>query len=192
MNDTGRRSFLKWLSGLLAAGIAAIIGVPAVSFGISSLRRKASPQGTLRRVARLGDLPQDRPVMIPIVGDLEDAWTVYPNEPIGRVYVTRGSLDSADPTKTPLKVFSAVCPHLGCTVQMAGDGKEFICPCHNALFKLDGERVAEVAGGGQNPSPRGMDPLEFKIVQDSATKDWWVEVKYEQFELGRPTSTPVA
>lgn len=192
MNETGRRSFLKWISGLLGAGIAAIVGVPTASFAISSLRKQSSPQATLRRVARLADLPQDRPVMIPIVGDLEDAWTVYPNEPIGRVWLARGPLDSADPTKTPLKVFSAVCPHLGCTVQIAGDGKQFVCPCHNAAFKFDGERVVEVAGGGQNPSPRGMDPLEYKIEQDGATKDWWVEVKYEQFELGKAKSTPLA
>lgn len=130
--------------------------------------------------------------MIPIVGDLVDAWTVYPNEPIGRVWLARGALDSADPAKTPLKVFSAVCPHLGCTVQIAGDGEQFICPCHNAIFKFDGERVAEIPSGGQNPSPRGMDPLEYKVVQDGATKDWWIEVKYEVFELGTPTRTPLA
>ncbi len=191
MNETGRRSFLKWLSGLLGATVAAIVGIPTVSFAISSLRKQTSPQASLRRVVRLGDLPQDRPVMIPIVGDLEDAWTVYADEPIGRVWLARGTLDSADPTKTPLKVFSAVCPHLGCTVQLGSDGKLFVCPCHNAAFKFDGERIAVCAGGGQNPSPRGMDPLEYKIVQDGATKDWWVEVKYEQFELGKPTITPL-
>jgi Rieske Fe-S protein len=192
MNETGRRSFLKWISSLLAAGVAAIVGVPTVSFAIGSLRRRGSSEATLRKVARLGDLPQDRPVMIPIIGDLEDAWTVYPNEPIGRVWVSRGAVDSANPANTPLKAFSAVCPHLGCTVQMAGDGQQFVCPCHNAVFKFDGERVAASSGGSPNPSPRGMDPLPCKIVQDEATKDWWVEVKYEQFELGRPTSIPTA
>lgn len=190
MNETGRRSFLKWLSGLLAAGVTTIIGVPTISFAVSSLRRHGSSEATLRKVARLGDLPQDRPVMIPILGDLTDAWTVYPNEPIGRVWVSRGSIDSANPASTTLKVFSAVCPHLGCTVQMAGDGQQFVCPCHNAIFKLDGDRVATSSSGSPNPSPRGMDPLPYKIVQDEATKDWWVEVKYEQFELGRPTRIP--
>lgn len=33
---------------------------------------------------------------------------------------------------------SAICPHKGCKVVYEHDAKEFVCPCHNSRFALDG------------------------------------------------------
>ena len=33
---------------------------------------------------------------------------------------------------------SAICPHRGCKVVYAHDDKEFVCPCHDSRFALDG------------------------------------------------------
>jgi cytochrome b6-f complex iron-sulfur subunit len=46
-------------------------------------------------------------------------------------------------------VVSAVCTHLGCTVQWSADKAEFACPCHGSHFRADGA----VAGG---PAPRAL------------------------------------
>jgi cytochrome b6-f complex iron-sulfur subunit len=44
------------------------------------------------------------------------------------------------------RVASAVCTHLGCTVNLAGSG--FHCPCHGSVFNQDGVPVS-----GPAPSP---------------------------------------
>lgn len=53
--------------------------------------------------------------------------------------------------RTPLgelRAFSAVCTHLGCTVQYRPDLRHIWCACHNGHFDLNGINV-----GGPPPSP---------------------------------------
>lgn len=189
-NDSGRRSFLKWVSGLLAAGNAAVVGVPTISYAVSSLQKRDGQEAAFRRVARLKDLPEDKPVMVPIIGDKQDAWTRHASEAIGRAWLARGAIDEADPKKTKLAAHSALCSHLGCAIQLTGDGQQYICPCHNAMFTLAGEKI-EPKTGRRCPAPRGMDPLPYQVVQDAASQEWWVEIKYELFEQGLAVSKAV-
>jgi nitrite reductase/ring-hydroxylating ferredoxin subunit len=46
------------------------------------------------------------------------------------------------------RAVSAVCTHLGCTVNPSADGKGFHCPCHGSQFNEDGAVV-----GGPAPKP---------------------------------------
>lgn len=43
---------------------------------------------------------------------------------------------------------SAVCTHLGCTVQFRSDLSEVWCPCHNGKYTVDGKNIS-----GPPPSP---------------------------------------
>jgi cytochrome b6-f complex iron-sulfur subunit len=47
-----------------------------------------------------------------------------------------------------IKVVSAVCTHLGCSVQWAPERNRFECPCHGSLFNARGQVTA---GPAQNP-----------------------------------------
>lgn len=49
---------------------------------------------------------------------------------------------------------SAVCTHLGCTVQYRTDLREIWCACHNGTYSLDGRNIS-------GPPPR---PLESFLV----------------------------
>jgi len=49
-----------------------------------------------------------------------------------------------------IKVVSAVCTHLGCSLQWAGERNRFECPCHGSSFDAAG-RVT--AGPAQTPLP---------------------------------------
>jgi cytochrome b6-f complex iron-sulfur subunit len=48
------------------------------------------------------------------------------------------------------RAFTAVCTHLGCTVQYRSDHADIWCPCHNGIYDLGGNVVS-------GPPPR---PLE--------------------------------
>ena len=53
-----------------------------------------------------------------------------------------------------LRAFSAVCTHLGCTVQYVPESKVIWCPCHNGMFDIHGRNIA-------GPPPRPL--AEYKV-----------------------------
>jgi len=178
-----RRSMLKWISGALGTASAAVVTLPGGHFLAEALRARRS-KAIVQRVARLRDLSPGRPLQVAVVGSRRDAWTLYPEEVIGRVWLVRQP-DEADERIGPppsVAAFTAVCPHLGCTLQLAQPGGQFVCPCHRAEFALDGAPLAEP--GRKSHAPRGMDALDCRLVRDSVDDDWWVEVTYEKFEQG--------
>ncbi len=181
-----RRTLLKWVSGCLGALCASVVGIPGVSFVLQALRKSGSDVDRVRRVARLKDLPIGKPVAVPIVGAREDAWTVHPDEVLGRVWLVKRPSDAKDGAEPTAQVaaFSATCPHLGCAVQHDAKENRFLCPCHRAIFGLDGERVVAKKGSQKNPSPRAMDLLDCRLVTDKTTQEVWVEVTFQKFEQG--------
>ena len=48
------------------------------------------------------------------------------------------------------------CTHLGCAYHWDTGKNEFVCPCHNSIFSIDGR----VLGG---PAPRPLDRYETKV-----------------------------
>ncbi len=181
-----RRAFLKWVSRGLAAFCAAIIALPGVSFILDALRRGQSSDDLTQRIARLKDLPLNKPVRVPVIGTRRDAWTEYPSEVLGQVWLMRRKGNSTEPASESDQVaaFTATCPHLGCLIQHEPKMNGFLCPCHRAQFGHDGQRIFSAASGRQSPAPRGMDPLVCRLVQDDSTQDVWVEVTFQKFEQG--------
>jgi Rieske Fe-S protein len=56
--------------------------------------------------------------------------------------------------------FSAICTHLGCTVQFREDKQEIWCACHGGCY--DAATGKNIAG----PPPRPLKPLTVNIVND--------------------------
>ena len=186
-----RRTLFEWLARTIGAACAAVVGVPAVRYLIDPLRRRPAAERDFKRVARLDALPVGTPREF-AVRDLRcDAWTLYPEETIGRVWVVRRSDGSVPPDAAQVSVFTTVCPHLGCAIQLDGPSKKFVCPCHKAGFRLSGERMAERELRHKNPAPRAMDSLDYRVVQDDQTGQWWVEVRFQKFKQGLTTRVAV-
>lgn len=166
-----RRSFLDWAIHGLGGIFAAVLGVPVLAYLIDPRNRPAR-SGAFKTVARLSDLKHDVPVQAVVRDVKRDAWTLYPNDVIGRVWLIRRKDDTVE-------AFTTICPHLGCSINC--DGQRFVCPCHNGTFDLTGKRLSAEELGAQNPAPRGMDSLE---VQRDPTDPEMIQVKYQNFKQG--------
>lgn len=139
-----RRSFLSALLGLGSVCVGALLSVPLIRFTLFPILRrttelKPSPLGPLTDFTSLTE-PLSKTIQVEEV----DGWRKAVSEKT--VYVTKDSHGQ-------LCALSSICPHLGCTVPWVSAKKQFVCPCHGAVFAADGSRVS-------GPALRGMDSLE--------------------------------
>ncbi|HEV8062295.1 MAG TPA: ubiquinol-cytochrome c reductase iron-sulfur subunit [Gemmataceae bacterium] len=172
-----RRSFLKFATNALGALFALVLGVPAVAYLIDA-RNRAAAQGDFKTVARLSELPVNVPQQVVIRDVRRDAWTIHPNDVIGRVWLIRRDKDQVE-------AFTTICPHLGCSVNFEETAHLFVCPCHGGTFDFEGHR--KDLPGQINPAPRGMDRLECR--RSPANPDL-IEVKYQNFMQGKDVQVP--
>jgi menaquinol-cytochrome c reductase iron-sulfur subunit len=169
MVDPSRRSLLKWCTHTLGALVAAILGVPAIAYLVDA-RNRAAPASDFRPVGgiRVSDVKEiNRPAQGVIRDVRQDAWTLHPNDVIGRVWIVR---TKPGQDATAFQVFTTECPHLGCAINVSADGATcFKCPCHGAEFSCGGDRIERA--GYTNPAPRDMDLLEFELARDPENTD---------------------
>ncbi len=174
-----RRSFLKRATHGLGLLFGAVLGFPALAYLLDARNRPART-GDFKPVARLSELEVGVPKQVVIHDLRRDAWTVHPNDVIGRVWLVRRGKEQVD-------AFTTICPHLGCSVNFEEKAKLFICPCHGGTFDLNGHRIERP--GLTNPAPRGMDRLECQ--RDPADTDL-LQVKYQNFIQGKDSPIPKA
>ncbi len=168
--STPRRGFLYRLAAGLAAAVALLgpIGVGIATF-LDPIVRSKKKVGDFLRVASLDAVPPDgKPYRFAVIAGRDDAWSHYPPEPIGTVYLRRDSEGTL-----PIAI-SSICPHLGCGVHWDTSADNYLCPCHNSEFKIDGA----IADPASSPSPRGLDHLAVEV----RGSDIWVD--YRTFKVG--------
>jgi menaquinol-cytochrome c reductase iron-sulfur subunit len=175
---------LKWATHGLGVLFGALLGVPAVAYLIDA-RNRPAPPSDFHTVARLSELQKGVPHQVVIHDVRQDAWTLHPNDVIGRVWLIRRDGDKVD-------AFTTTCPHLGCSVNYEAKEGLFICPCHGGTFVLSGQRKELTER--KNPAPRGMDALQIKVSEDpdpahvvNGKRDSTIAVKYQNFIQGKET-----
>lgn len=156
-----RRRALLMASAAGGCVLAAAVGAPVAVFIASPLREKGG-EGRWVRTLRLEQLRDGEPKRVAVVADRRDAWTVERDVELGSVWLVKKG--------DRIIAFSAVCPHLGCSVNATADGS-FACPCHTSAFDADGQRRA-------GPAPRGLDTLATRI------DDGFVAVDFRRFRIG--------
>ena len=169
-NET-RRGFLgKAVAAVCGAAALAIpVAAGAVAF-LNPLRQK-SQGGRFMRLASLDIIPEDgTPLRAPVIADRVDAWNRFPKQPIGAVFLRR----VAGRSNETVLALQVICPHAGCSINYDAAAREFVCPCHEARFDLNGDRTDAVS-----QSPRNMDTLDVEI---RGKGEVWV--KFEPFDLG--------
>ncbi len=154
-----RRSFLGALMGLGTAGVGALLSVPLVRYAIYPLvatttETKWSDIGSAIELGS-GMPPMKRVITI----EQRDGWRKLVSEKA--VYIIKDKAGQ-------LRVFSTVCPHLGCSISWNDGRQQFVCPCHGGIFAADGATIS-------GPPPRAMDELPSKIENGT------LRVRYQYF-----------
>ncbi|MGB8472711.1 MAG: ubiquinol-cytochrome c reductase iron-sulfur subunit [Candidatus Acidiferrum sp.] len=156
--DGSRRSFVGVLLGLATAFVGALLAIPVLRYIFYPLTANAGDSN----LAEVGSVSSFSNLETPLRRTLEikqrDGWRETASQPVVYVIKTGGKI----------KVLSAICTHLGCTVPWDPGRNEFVCPCHGGTYSADGSHLS-------GPPRRGLDSLETKV---SGGK---LMVKYEYF-----------
>jgi menaquinol-cytochrome c reductase iron-sulfur subunit len=147
-NDTEgtsrRRFFVAAIYGLWAA-IAAALGLPALVYLLFPPKaRKAEEWVEAGDITRLAP---NVPVEMTFRKNRVDGWKVTSEK--STAWVVK------DPANH-ITAFGPQCTHLGCAYHWDEAKSEFLCPCHNSLFGVDGKVIS-------GPAPRPLDRYETKL-----------------------------
>ncbi len=163
--NSGRRTFLAVVTGAIGAVITAVLGVTIGRFAIAPAF-SASGEAGWTEVGPVAELEEGKPVRLSVLVSQNAGWGTFNTQ--RPIWVIKKGAE--------VTVFSAVCPHLGCTVNTSNDN--FICACHNSRW----DAVGKLEGG---PSPRGLDVLEHRVEGEV------LKVKYQDFKQGTPVKEAV-
>lgn len=159
-NQQTRRDFLRTSIGILLAVPALILGIPFITSIIAPVYKRKKSRFV--KIGEVASLPKDQPVSLEFHYEGTDAFIRQVDT--HNVWVVKKS-------DSDLMVFSPICTHLGCRFNWDGQASQFICPCHNSHFSINGQVLS-------GPAPRPLDTLPYKIEGGN------LYVKWEIFEPG--------
>jgi cytochrome b6-f complex iron-sulfur subunit len=123
-----RRDFLN----KLAVGTATGTGIVAIAAGLAEILPPDTESYSILKIGHINDYPLNEFSFIPAK----------------KIYVYRA--------RHLIRVVSAVCTHLGCTVNKTDQG--FQCPCHGSKFDKTGKCCA-------GPASRPLDRFQVQVSE---------------------------
>jgi menaquinol-cytochrome c reductase iron-sulfur subunit len=135
-----RRDFIKITTAAVGTVIGAVIGLPAIAFLIDPALKSSKADAWIP-LGKLENFEIGKPTPASFTRSKVNGWEKTVNS--YGVFVLRTS-------ESETLVLSNKCTHLGCNVNWNVDKQEYICPCHDAQFGINGN----VLGG---PPPRPLD-----------------------------------
>lgn len=140
-----RRSF--YVAGIygLWALISAALGIPALIYLF--FPPKARKEEEWVEIGDVTKLAPDSPVEMVFRRNRVDGWKVLSEK--GTAWVVKHADNS-------VTAFGPQCTHLGCAYHWDDRKSEFLCPCHNSLFAMDGKVIS-------GPAPRPLDRFATKV-----------------------------
>ncbi len=141
-----RRGFITSVMAFAGSVMGVVVGLPVIGYLISpALNAKKSdawiPAG------KLDTYSVGVPTSFSFTRTQVNGWEKTVNS--FSVYVLRDASNQ-------VKVFSSICTHLGCRVSFHKSSEEYICPCHDAHFNINGGVVS-------GPPPRPLNQYESKV-----------------------------
>jgi menaquinol-cytochrome c reductase iron-sulfur subunit len=165
-SSIGRRHFLQWVSGIGAAVIGVLVGVPVIRAFLSPALSTVRSDSWVKVADDVTQVDTGVPLRVNFVESKSDAW--MEDRQINGVW-----LYTEDGKK--VKAYNAHCTHLGCAYGYNAETQNFACPCHRGQFDV---KTGQVLAG---PPPRPLDELKVEIRNGAV----WVD--YKDFRLGTST-----
>ena len=143
-----RNDFVKGAVVILGSTMGATIGLPAIGYVLSPALKTRTSEAWIP-AGPLENYPIGIPAIFNFTRSTINGWEKTTNS--YGVYVFRKN-------ETDTIVFSNVCTHLSCRVIFHEDIQEYVCPCHDGRFDIDGEIIS-------GPQPRPLDTYENKVEE---------------------------
>ena len=144
--NLSRREFTSIVTAFLGSIMGAVVGLPVIGYIISPAMKTKKVDDWVS-LGLLEEYPIGTPQLFSFTRTKVNGWEKTTNS--YGVFVLRKD-------ENEVKVLSNVCTHLSCRVNWHTDAQEFICPCHDAHFDINGTVL-------DGPPPRPMDEYEYKI-----------------------------
>ena len=141
-----RRDFITLTTAAVGTIIGAVIGLPAIAYLIDPALKAASTEAWIP-LGKLESYAIGKPTLSTFTRSKVNGWEKSVNS--YGVFVLRKS-------QTEVVVFSNVCTHLSCRVNWQAGKLQYVCPCHDGRFGIDGQVLA-------GPPPRPLDVYETKV-----------------------------
>jgi menaquinol-cytochrome c reductase iron-sulfur subunit len=142
---TSRRRFYETVIVGVQAIIGAALAIPAVAYLLGPTKTHREDEWI--EATDIGTLAPKTPVEVSFRKSRVDGWKVINEKKTAWV------------VKMPdnsIVAYGPQCTHLGCAYHWDDAKTQFICPCHNSFFSIDGKLIS-------GPAPRPLDKYLTKI-----------------------------
>jgi Rieske Fe-S protein len=142
---TSRRNFFVGAIYALWTAIVAALGIPALVYLLFPPKARKADEwvaaGDITRIA------PNVPIEVTFRRNRVDGWKV--NSEKSTAWVVKDAANH-------VRAFGPQCTHLGCAVHWEDAKNEFVCPCHNSVFDIQGKVVS-------GPAPRPLDRYQTRV-----------------------------
>ncbi len=113
--NLSRRKFLEILTWLIAAIIGIVLSIPIIGYFLDPVFRRTTLVWS--EVGPIGEINENEPTRLNFISSIQEG---YFSTSIGRsVWVVKSGQE--------LRVYSPICPHLGCDYSWSDVDKKFEC-----------------------------------------------------------------
>ena len=147
-HNIDRREFVAIVVAFLGSIMGLVIGLPAIGYLLSPAT-KTQQQDDWISVGPIENYPIGIPTLFSFTRTIINGWEKTVNS--YGVYITRKGESQSD-----VSALSNLCTHLSCRVTWKDDNQEYRCPCHDAIFDIDGNVIS-------GPPPKPLYEYETKV-----------------------------
>jgi menaquinol-cytochrome c reductase iron-sulfur subunit len=144
-NGTSRRAFHLAVIYSFGAVISFLVAIPTALYLLIPPRLRAGS-----KYIEAGDVSQltaGAPVEMSFQENRLDGWKLITEKKTAWV---------VKEPNNQIVAFGPQCTHLGCAYHFENSQNQFVCPCHNSVFSIDGKVVS-------GPAPRPLDRYETRV-----------------------------